>query len=285
MTDTLTTPTILSQHTLLCAGCPLHYWTSGAAERPLIAFMHGATMDHRMFNAQVEALAPHYNVLTWDARGHGKSQPIGAGFSLARCVEDMLAILDAQGVGQAILCGQSLGGYIAQHIYRLASDRVQALIIIGSTPIAKAYNRWEIWALKASLPLFRLWPYGHFTQTIARSTARTPSVQIYALQAARQIPKADFATIWQAVTLAINERGDPALHFDVPLLLLHGDHDRAGTIRRDMPEWARQERGTTYQVIPDAAHNANQDNPEFTNQAILTFLQQKIGGFHVPAVL
>jgi len=285
MTDYLNTPPCLSQHTLLRAGCPLHYWIGGAAGRPLIAFLHGATMDHRMFNAQVEALAPHTRVLTWDARGHGKSQPLGAGFSLARCAEDLLAILDAEGVEQAILCGQSLGGYIAQHLYRLAPERVRALIIIGATPIAKAYSRWEIWALKASLPLFRLWPYGHFTQTIARVHGRRPEVQAYMRQAARQIPRADFLTIWQAVTLAISEKGDPALRFNVPLLLLHGDHDRAGTIRRDMPWWARQEPRATYQVIPDASHNANQDNPEFTNQAILAFLQQQIGGFHGPTTL
>jgi pimeloyl-ACP methyl ester carboxylesterase len=35
--------------------------------------------------------------------------------------------------------------------------------------------------------------------------------------------------------------------------------------------------GATYQVIPNAAHNANQDNPEFTNRAILAFLQGNVG--------
>ena len=199
---------------------------------------------------------------------------MGASFSLERCADDMLAILDMQGMDRAILCGQSLGGYIAQHIYRRAPAWVPALILIGTTPIARAYSRWEIWALKATLPLFRLWPYGHFTQTIARVHGRRPEVRAYMLQAARQIPRADFLTIWQAVSLAVNERGDPALRFDAPLLLLHGEHDQAGTIRRDMPRWARQEPGATYQVIPDAAHNANQDNPEFTNRAILAFLQQ-----------
>ena len=277
MTDFQNTPAILSPHTSQRAGCPLHYWVGGAPERPWLVFMHGATMDHRMFNAQVQALAPDYRVLAWDARGHGQSQPMGAGFSLERCAEDMLAILDAQGVDQAILCGQSLGGYIAQHIYRLAPERVQALIMIGTTPIAKAYSRWEVWALQASLPLFRLWPYGHFTQTIARTHGRRPEVQAYMLQAARQIPRDDFVAIWQAVTVAVDEKGDPALRFDVPLLLLHGDRDRAGTIRRDMPLWAGQEQHAVYQVIPDAAHNANQDNPEFTNQAILAFLHKHVG--------
>ena len=277
MTDYRTTPSFLRHHILQRAGCPVHYWVGGPPERPWLVFMHGATMDHRMFNAQVEALAPYYRVLVWDARGHGQSQPVGAGFSLERCAGDMLAVLDAQGIGQAVLCGQSLGGYIAQHIYQLAPQRVQALIIIGSTPIAKAYSRLEVWALKASLPLFRLWPYGHFTQTIARIHGHRPEVQAYMLQAARQIPRDDFVTIWQAVTVAVNEKGDPALRFDVPLLLLHGDQDRAGTIRRDMPLWAQQEKRAVYQVIPDAAHNANQDNPEFTNQAILAFLHKHVG--------
>jgi pimeloyl-ACP methyl ester carboxylesterase len=208
--------------------------------------MHGATMDHRMFNAQVQALAPDYRVLARDARGHGQSQPMGAGFSLERCAGDMLAILDAQGIDQAVLCGQSLGGYIAQHIYRQAPARMQAMILIGTTPIAKAYSRWEVWALKASLPLFRLWPYGHFTQTIARTHGRRSEVQAYMLQAARQIPRDDFVAIWQAVTVAVGEKGDPVLRFDVPLLLLHGDHDRAGTIRRDMPLWAEQEKHAVY---------------------------------------
>lgn len=276
MTDFTTSPAVLREQTHFKAGCTLHYWLGGPAERPLLVFMHGATMDHRMFNAQVEAFAPHYRLLVWDARGHGKSQPIGAGFSLAQCVGDMLSILDELGAAQAVLCGQSLGGYIAQHLYRQAPQRVRAMVIIGSTPIAKAYSRWEIWALKASLPLFRLWPYNHFTRTIARSTAQMPAVQAYALQAARQINKANFAAIWQAVTLAVNEKGDPSLRINAPLLLIHGDNDRAGTIRRDMPRWAEWEANTTYHVIPNAAHNANQDNPTATNQAMQAFLQQHL---------
>ncbi|MFU8772045.1 MAG: alpha/beta fold hydrolase [Anaerolineales bacterium] len=266
-----------SEHILERDGCPIHYWVSGLVDRPLLVFMHGATMDHRMFDPQVDAFASQYRVLVWDARGHGKSQPLGARFSLEQCAQDMIAILDTLGISQAVLCGQSLGGYIAQHIYRIAPELVQAMVIIGSTPIAKAYSRWEVWALKASLPLFRLWPYNHFTQTIANSTAQTPAVRAYALQAARQIAKADFVSIWQAVTLAVDEKGDPSLRIDVPLLLIHGDNDRAGTIRRDMPQWAKWEKEATYQVVPNAAHNANQDNPEFTNQIMLAFLQKYVG--------
>lgn len=42
MTDFQNTPAFLSHHTLQRAGCPLHYWTGGAAGRPWLVFMHGA---------------------------------------------------------------------------------------------------------------------------------------------------------------------------------------------------------------------------------------------------
>ena len=233
-------------------------------------------MDHRMFNAQMEALLPHYRVLVWDARGHGQSKPLGSGFSLDTCAQDMLAILDDIQVSQAVFCGQSLGGYVAQHIYFAAPEHVQAMIIIGSTPIAKAYSKVEIWILKASLSLFRLWPYDHFTKTLAKNTAQTQLVQDYALQAVRQVEQDDFLSIWKAVTLAIDDKGRPSLTIDVPLLLVHGDNDRIGSIKRDMPIWATKEKCAAYHIIPNAGHNANQDNPELTNRAIVDFLQQNL---------
>ncbi len=275
MTTYLQSPASLAGYVLERAGCPIHYWLGGPADRPLIAFMHGATMDHRMFNDQVEALVDSYRVLVWDARGHGQSTPIGDGFTLEMCARDMLAILDDINVEQAIFCGQSLGGYIAQHIYLQAPERVLALIIIGSTPIAKPYSKLEMWALKGSLPLFNLWPYDNFTTTLANRTANSEPVRAYALEASRSIDRDDFLTIWKAVTVAVDEKGRPGLTLEVPLLLVHGDEDKTGTIRRDMPVWAEQEPKVTYQVIPDAAHNANQDNPEFTNAVITNFLQSE----------
>ena len=100
----------------------------------------------------------------------------------------------------------------------------------------------------------------------------TTPVQEYALFAARQINREDFLTIWKAVTIAINDKGLPDFTIDVPLLLIHGDQDRTGTIKRDMPLWAATETHATYHIIPDAGHNANQDNPKATNAFIQQFL-------------
>ena len=72
----------------------------------------------------------------------------------------------------------------------------------------------------------------------------------------------------------MNTNGQPNFHIDVPLLLLHGDQDKTGTIRRDMPYWAEHDSHADYHPIPSAGHNANQDNPTVTNQLIQDFLSR-----------
>lgn len=272
MTDYTTTPPVLDAHVLDHRGCALHYWLAGPSDRPLVTFTHGATMDHRMFNAQVEALASDYRMLVWDARGHGQSRPMHGDFSLELCARDLLAIMDAIGADEAVHVGQSMGAYVGQTLYMLAPERVRAMAFIGATPLTKAYPQRDIWALKGTMPLFDLWPYGHLTKTIANATAHTAEVKAYALHACRQIPRADFLRIWKAITLAIDAKGKPGFTFDVPLLLAHGEFDRTGSIKRDMQPWAQREPQATFHLIPQAGHNANQDNPPVTNRLLHDFL-------------
>ncbi len=270
--DYTSTPAMLKQCILHKDGCPLHYWIGGQTDRPTVVMMHGATMDHRMFNTQVKALHSDFQVLVWDARGHGQSQPTGTQITLDVFARDMIAILDQHNIESCILMGQSLGGYIAQTIHQIASERIQAMIIIGSTPIAKPYSFLEVAVLKATMPLFHIMPHGYFSKLTADNTAITEPVQQYALEAVRQVPKDEFLNIWKSVTLAIDTQGKPDFHIDVPLLLLHGDQDKTGTIKRDMPWWADHDGHAALHIIPSAGHNANQDNPSATNQIIIDFL-------------
>lgn len=272
--DHLTTPASLSHHTLQRPDCTLHYWTGGNPSHTVIMMLHGATMDHRMFNAQVNALIDQYHIIVPDARGHGKSQPALGNASLELYAQDMLAILDANNIQSAIIIGQSFGGHIAQRIYKIDPSRIKGMVIIGSTPISKTYSKLEIALLKLSLPIINLLPYRWFTKSVAKTIAITDEVRAYALDAMQMIPRDQFKVIWRSVTYAIDTHGIPNLHLDHPLLLLHGDLDNTGTIARDMPIWATQEANADFHIIPKAGHNANQDNPAVTNQLILDFLHQ-----------
>jgi 3-oxoadipate enol-lactonase len=249
----------------------LHYFLHGDEDRPLVVFTHGATMDHRMFDAQVEAVAEEYRVLTWDVRGHGLSKPLGDTFSMELAADDLVAILDEIGVEQAVMVGQSMGSYISQEVLYRYPDRVAGLVSIGGTALIFEYSEAEKQALSASLPLLRLLPYDTLKPIIARNTAYTEEAQAYALEAVNQISREEFITIWEGVTGALRE--EEGYRIEVPLLITYGEHDNTGSIKSNSPEWAERDTDSVYHVIPDAGHNANQDNAEFFNELLMEFLE------------
>jgi pimeloyl-ACP methyl ester carboxylesterase len=266
----------ITEHILERAGSRIHYWLSGPEGRPLVALTHGATMDHRMFDAQVPALAAEYRVLTWDVRGHGQSQPIGDAFSIAAAADDLLALVSATGHHEAVLVGQSMGGYIAQEAIFRHPEQARALVTIGVTGMTLPYPRSDRWLLALTPMMVRLWPYEHLKRTTARTTALTAEARAYAYDAMSQVSKGDVAAIMNAVGRGLHP--EPGYRIPIPALLTHGDQDTAGRIRDYAQRWADSEPNARYVVIPDAGHNANQDNAVFFNRLLLDFLHQ-----HVPA--
>lgn len=271
------TPHQLTLHRLERQGCHLHYWLGGDINRPLIVLMHGGSLDHRMFNPQVTALLSYYRVLVWDCRGHGKSQPMGSEFSLRLLAEDMLAILKHENIQQAVIGGQSMGGMIAQELYRIAPELFLAMLIIDSTPISKAYSRLDVWATRWSVPILQLFPYGMLRRFIANTMVLNPQAREYGFHAIGQMSRQSFMIFWSGLAQAITREGIPNYQIHVPMLLMHGDRDRNGTIVRDAKDWAQSEPDVKYVIIPNAAHNANQDNPDYVNETILTFLSARVG--------
>ncbi|MHC9043236.1 alpha/beta fold hydrolase [Microbacterium saperdae] len=254
-------------------GAPLHYWVGGETDRPTIVMLHGATMDHRMFNAQIPALLDDHRVLVWDARGHGRSQPLGIeNPTIDDYVDDLFAVLDDADIGSVLLMGQSMGAYISQHVILRYPERVEGLVVIGSTPIAFPLSWPDYAAVRFAGTSFRLWPLDHLRLSMAKATTVREDVRTYALEAMTAIGRHDLVQIFGAVATAIRRQGYPDFTVDVPFLLAHGEHDGTGNIRKDGPRWAASDPRITYVQIPDAGHNANQDNPDFFNQELLRFL-------------
>jgi 3-oxoadipate enol-lactonase len=169
-----------------------------------------------------------------------------------------------------------MGGMIAQHMYLRHPERVNALVIIGSVNVTFPYAKWEVWTLKLSLPTFNIWPYENLKGTVAKGITLKPDVQAYALATINRLTRDEFLHIWKAFTLAVDEKGVRGHHITVPFLLTHGDQDATGSIRKQAPKWAAYEPNAQYVVIPDAGHNANQDNPAFFNRILLDFLHQNL---------
>lgn len=255
-------------------GCPLHYWVHGPAGAPWVVLLHGAGMDHHMFDPQVEALASDHRVLAPDLRGHGWSRPLpGEGeVHIDDLVADLLAILDEVGAERAVIGGQSLGGYVAQHFHHQHSSRVRALVVIGATGIALPNSRMAMLGLRMARPVMRALPYRWLCGASAKGAALRPAVRDYARAAMLQLDRRDFFRVWTSVEEAITREGRPDHRVSVPMLVMHGARDRMGTIRRDAPRWRAHDPSMIFVEVPDAGHNANQDNPGFVDRELRQFL-------------
>lgn len=250
-------------------GGTLHYFTNGKSGRPLF-FLHGAGLDHRMFAAQYPAFDQEYTLFAWDARGHGRSA--GAqGFSVDLLVKDLLAVLDHEGIDRAMLIGQSMGGNLAQEVALRHPERVDALVVIDATRNNQRLLSWEAASLGLAGPLLRLTPFGWLAEASAKACSHRPEVQDYVRECFRHVGKARFCEVMVRVFDFVEHR--PELRYPERTLLILGEDDRTGNIKRSMTAWAEQD-GVPLHVLPGARHNANQDAPEETNRIIREFLRR-----------
>lgn len=265
---------VLIQKRLVTTGATIHYWTNNNTNKPTIFFLHGAAMDHAMFDPQYTAFNDGYNLIAWDARGHGESRPVKGVFDLNDLAKDCLDILDDLKISQAILLGQSEGGMVAQEVYRLQPSRIKAIITVGASPIMIPYSKFDIWLLNFSTKMIRLWPYGNFMKALAVKTSIKKDIQEYALRTVKNISKKDFLNIWNSVTNSLSNKGIAEMHITIPLLISYGDKDTTGTVKKNNQRWKIYEPQAELVVIPDAGHNANQDNFQFFNKVLIRFLSK-----------
>lgn len=253
-------------------GVDIHAWRYGPKGAPLVVLLHGAGVDHRLFDYQIEPLcSAGFQVLVLDQRGHGQSRgPNLKPFTIKDLARDAYAVINTITDQPFIIVGQSMGGFVAQFLTRCVPNRVLALGIIGSNNLFGRVTRLDNYALKLSPKWFSYWPWEDFKIRSARAASCTGKGQAYTYDAFSQLTKSEFVTIWGAVARALTP--DQGYQVPVPLFLALGEHDQTGRVSESMLDWYKRMPEASFHLIPDAGHNANYDNPEAFNAALLAFL-------------
>jgi 3-oxoadipate enol-lactonase len=113
--------------TLACNNGQIYYEVAGSGE-PII-FIHGFTLDHTMWQPQVEFFSKEYQVITYDARGFGKSSLPNKPYNHAA---DLCALLKHLNITQAHVVGLSMGGRIAINFTLAYPEMVMTLTLMDS---------------------------------------------------------------------------------------------------------------------------------------------------------
>jgi 3-oxoadipate enol-lactonase len=108
----------------------------GPDNAPTLILLHGwtATADLNWFTC-FEELGKHFNVVALDHRGHGQGIRSRSSFRLEDCADDVVALADMLGINTFIPVGYSMGGTIAQLIWKQHEHRVNGLVLCSTAPI------------------------------------------------------------------------------------------------------------------------------------------------------
>jgi len=105
----------------------------GPVDAPTLLLLHGWTANSAInWFATYAPLAEHFNVIAMDHRGHGYGLRTWRPFQLEDCADDAIALLDELGLDQIIPVGYSMGGPVAQLIWRRHRERVSGLVLCAT---------------------------------------------------------------------------------------------------------------------------------------------------------
>lgn len=236
-------------------------------DMPTILLSHGYSATSAMWAGQVAAMADKYNIITWDMRGHGKSDSPDdpSLYSEQLTVDDMAAIADACGVDKAIVGGLSLGGYMTLAFHVAYPDRCTALMLFDTGPGYKNAQARQGWNDTAEARAIALEENG----LDALGTGN--EVRIASHRSAKGLALAARGMLAQVDDRII--RSLPAI--DIPVLALVGEEDTPFRVPTDY--MASKIPGAVKVVVPGAGHASNIDQPDAFNKAVVDFISGLVG--------
>lgn len=252
----------------------LCYWVGGnqSIDAKCVVFLHGMTADHSMFDKQISSFSNEYKIITLDLPLHDKSRPY-MNFTFSNIADELNNLLTLESISEVILVGQSLGGYIAQEYCLRYPGKIKGFVGIDTTPFGHYYYpKWERYILSKMGFLSSMFPYNYLIKSIARGSTRTDYAFSTMYSSVSKLSKNEIINI---MDLSYKEllKVIKTVKFIFPVLLVIGEKDNTGNVKKYNKKWAFQN-GYPLVQISNAAHNSNVDNYNEFNSILASFLSE-----------
>ncbi len=256
-------------------GIQMNYELSGKKGAPVVVLSHSLSSSLVMWNPQMDALNPYFQVLRYDTRGHGGSDAPSGPYTLELLAEDVIGLLDALGIDWIHFVGMSVGGMIGQSLALNHATRLKSLVLCDTAAVvpAEAQPLWEerfdkvrkkgmealleetmerwftLAFLKQNPPIVGL---------IRRQILATPVAGYFGCgEAIRRLNYLDRLSEIELPTLIIVGEDDPG----TPVSASQAIHERIA--------------GSKLVILPSARHLSNVGQAEAFNAALLAFLKNR----------
>jgi 3-oxoadipate enol-lactonase len=239
---------------------------------PLV-FLHAFPLNRTMWEPQVEALSSEFRIVTVDLRGHGESDAPLWRYTFDQAAEDVRALMDHLSIGQAVLVGLSMGGYILFAFYRRYPDRIKGLILANTRAQADTAEGKEARFQMAQIA-YKKGPAAvadlMIPKLLSPLTIETRPDLVRRVRA--MIESTEVSGI-AGDLMAMAERTDsiPLLgSITCPVHVIAGELDQA-TPPADAKLMADRIADSRFTVIPQAGHLSNLEQPDTFNRVVRVF--------------
>jgi len=239
---------------------------------PPILFLHGWSLDHRMFDPQASGLCDSFRVIRCDRRGFGRST---APPDPARETGDVERILDALEIGSAHLLGMSQGGRVALRCAVTRPKRLRSLILQGAA--IDGFDAGERNDERVPMEEYAALAREGRLDDVRRRWLSHPLMRLAPGQSAAGALLARIVGDYGGADLGVSMPRQAEVDvlsaladFRLPTLLLTGE-DEAAARRRHAAEILRRVSGSREIVLPGAGHFCNLEDVASYNRALADF--------------
>lgn len=255
-------------------GVNLAYTEAGSGPETVV-MSHSYLVDHRQFEAQIDALKDRYRVLAFDHRGHGSSDKPKAGYDMESLYADAVAFIEQTDAAPCHYAGLSTGGFVGLRLAIRQPELLKSLVLMDTSADAEpTLNRVKYEGMFAVLRSLGIQPLAGATMSI-----------MFGPTFLNDPRRRDEVELWRERIVANDRHAlvrfghgifsrepvvDRLANIQVPTLVLVGEHDvatphfRAMRIADGIP-------GSLFSLVPAAGHLSTIENPEFVSAALLSF--------------
>ncbi len=117
-----------------CDDINVYYEQHGDRNKPPLVLIHGLGSSTEDWENQVDALGEHYHVITYDLRGHGRTDITKGPYSIEQFSTDLANLIKALHLGPCHVAGLSLGGSIALQTALIFPRVTRSITVVNSGP-------------------------------------------------------------------------------------------------------------------------------------------------------
>jgi pimeloyl-ACP methyl ester carboxylesterase len=210
----------------------------GPPGAPVLLLLHGvaATADLNWF-ACFDELSESFRVVAPDLRGHGRGIP-ATKFDMEQCVDDVAALIDALDLDPVIAVGYSMGGFVAQLLWRRHRKSVSGLVLCATAPRVDGNRHWLTYqTLAVATTTLRFLPRAFYPSADLIADRLFGPIDDEALRnwARREMRRNNLVSVFSAMEAVVRfSSTDWVSEIDVPTAVLVPESDRVVPVERQL---------------------------------------------------